>query len=685
MYPNDSAHRELYWNIGHNGFGFPQMLMYIFMLISIGFFIYGYYKRYQIWRLGQPENRFDHVGDRVKSVFIFGIAQLRILREAFPGMMHAGFFWGFIIFAIGTFLVALDADLGTRVFQGGLYIIISLLMDIFGLLSIIGVCMALYRRYVVKPDRLDNVSDDLYSLLLILGILITGFLLEAIRIAATNDPWAAWSPVGYTLSKVLSPNLGLHKGIWYVHMLLAFAFIGYLPFSKLHHIITATLNIYFRSLKQDAAVAMTPINFEDETQETFGVSSVEEYSWKNLFDTDACIRCGRCQDNCPAYLTGKPLSPKKILQDIKGALLEKAPTLIMAKENQQSPRIGFIETASVSDVKERALIGEVVTEEEIWACTTCRSCMEQCPIFVEHIPKILELRRNLVLMESNFPKEVQLTFRNMENNGNPWGISWSNRADWCKDLGVTTMAEDSDVEILFWPGCAGAFDDRSKKVATAMTKILQKAGVTFSILGTEEKCCGDSARRIGNEYLFQTLAMQNIETLISYNVKRIVTSCPHCFNTLKNEYPQFGGKFEVIHHTEFIAKLIRQGRLNIAEPLNTSITYHDSCYLGRYNHIYSAPREIMSAIPGLEVLEMDRSFETSFCCGAGGGRMWMEEVIGERINEVRTLDALKTRSKIVATACPYCLTMIEDGIKAHDTTEKVRVVDLAELVAGVIN
>jgi Fe-S oxidoreductase len=447
-----------------------------------------------------------------------------------------------------------------------------------------------------------------------------------------------------------------------------------IPYSKHLHLILAPFNIFFKSLGPKGAL-MPILNMEE--AESFGVSNVEEFTWKQLLDLYTCAECGRCEINCPAHLSEKPLSPRHLIHDLKVHLLEKGSNLLRSKNGGD----GKTETGEAAEGYEgKSLIGDVVSEDKIWSCVTCGSCMEQCPVSNEHVDKIVDMRRYLVLMESKFPSEVQAVFRNMENNSNPWGIGWATRGDWAKDLGVKIMSEDSNVDILYWVGCAGSFDERNKKISTSLVNIFNKAGVNFGILGAEEKCCGDSARRIGNEYLFQMLAAETIEILKNYNVKRIVTQCPHCFNTLKNEYPQFGGEFEVLHYTEFITELIAEGKLKLNKPINKTISYHDSCYLGRYNTIYDAPRKILKSIPGVKLVEMLRNKAKSICCGAGGGRMWMEEHLGKRINEMRLQDALDVNPDLISTVCPYCLTMFEDAIKEKDVQESLKSKDIAELV-----
>ncbi|MGF7184833.1 Fe-S oxidoreductase/nitrate reductase gamma subunit [Desulfitispora alkaliphila] len=672
--------RELYWNID------GDYLLYVFMIIAMGVFAYGVYQKWNFWKIGREEDRFDRMGERLKVVLVNALGHKKILRDGFPGLMHAMIFYGFAILFIGTLLVMLQKYLGIQIMQTQFFLGYSLLMDLFGLLAIIGVLMALYRRYIVKPDRLDNKPDDLWGLLLILAVLVTGFGIEGARLAANPVDWIAWTPVGMVVAGMLGGMMGteallsLHKTLWWTHMILAFGFIAYLPYSKLLHIITSTANQYFTNLENDRT--LTPIDFEDEELEAYGVSKVEDFTWKQLYDSEACTRCGRCQDNCPAHLTGKPLTPKGLVQDIGEHLKEKAPFITPASTEQEGEGAEeeVAATAEGAEVLEKEMIGDVIDKDVISSCTTCRSCMEQCPVMVEHLPKIFDMRRYLVLEEGEVSAEAQRALSNIEKLGNPWGMGKATRGDWAKDLGVKTLDENPDSDILYWVGCAGSFDARNQKISEAFTKIMQEAGVNFSIMGAEETCCGDSPRRLGNEYLYQMLAETNVEVMNEYGVKKIVTACPHCFNTLKNDYPQLGGNFEVVHHSEFIKELIDQGKITMKNSMDKAITYHDSCYLGRYNNVYQQPRQIIQAIPGTKLNEMERNLERGFCCGAGGGRMWEEETIGDRINEVRTDQALETKPDVIVTGCPFCLTMIDDGTKSKGVSEEVKVLDVAEIV-----
>jgi Fe-S oxidoreductase len=426
-----------------------------------------------------------------------------------------------------------------------------------------------------------------------------------------------------------------------------------LPFSDLFHILSSSLNVFFRSLKPRGFLA--PLDFCQ--GQPFGTARIQDFTWKDLLDLDACTRCGRCQENCPAYLSNKPLNPKKVILDLRAFL-----------------------HASHSENRGLALVGNCISEEELWACTTCHACIEVCPVFVQHVEKIINLRRHLVLEEAKFPSEVKSVFRNIEVYGDTRGRGSSYRSDWASGLVVKRAREDSSFDILYWAGCEGSFHDRNKEVSKVIVRMIQESGVSVGILGKEEVCCGDPVRRIGNEYLFQELALRNIDTLNRYSVKKIMTYCPHCYNTLKNEYPQFGGHFDVVHYSVYINELLRQGRLKVKRPLEGRVTFHDPCYLGRVNGIYDAPREILQCIPALESKELNLSREKSFCCGAGGGRMWMHEHLGQRINNIRAKEVIEAGVDLVATSCPYCLTMVEEGIQGREMEKQVSVLDLAEIL-----
>ena len=687
--------REIFWNIQLGE------ILYVLAAIVIGILIYAVYRRYKLWRLGGPDNRFDHLGKRIRTFIVtgvvdgighrkfFGVADnlghrpfsIKDLlpKELYPGIAHLLIFAGCIILILGAFLDFISHYL-FHFMHGSFYLGYSVVVDAGGILVLIGVVLVIIRRYGQKPDRLDNQWEDLIALLLILIIVVTGFIVEGFRIAATElkttPDWALWSPGGFALAAAFS---GLSQGalltwhwiMWWFHVIITLGAIVYIAlyWNRLWHIIVSPVNVFFQSLNPRGALA--PIDLE--TAETFGVAKIEDFTWKQLMDLDACTRCGRCQDNCPAYISGKALSPKKMTQDLKVHWLEKAPSLLGGKHQVAEGNPGS---------NGRALIGEVVTEDEIWDCTTCRACQEVCPVWVEHIDKVIDMRRNLVLEQASVPEAAEGALRSIEARGHPWRGTTLARTDWADGLDIKILAEDSDIDILYWVGCTEALEDRSVKVAQALAKLLKLAEVKFGILGAEETCCGEPARRLGNEYLFQMQAEKNIELLKNYNIKKIVTACPHCYNTIKNEYPQFGGEFEVIHHTEFIANLLEQGGLRIIKGSRGVVTYQDSCYLGRYNDIYEPPRQILNNMPDITLVEMKQNRERGFCCGGGGGHMWLEERVGRRINELRTEQAIEAKAQIIATACPFCLQMFEDGIKAKAAEEWLKVMDIAELVEG---
>jgi len=691
--------REVLWNVP---FG---EIIYVLAVIAVGIFIYAIYRRYKIWRLGGPDNRFNHPGKRIWAFIVSGVVDILLHRkffgvadglghrrfsvrdlqpkEFYPGIIHFLIFAGCIIFLLGAFL-----DFISHYFfhflQGNFYLGFSLVLDVFGILVIIGVILALIRRYIQKPDRLDNRGEDLVALLLIFTVVVSGFIVEGFRMAATelkaNPDWAPWSPGGYILALGFSglsqaALLTWHQITWWLHALISLGAIIYvsLYWNRLWHIIVATVNVFFKNLEPRGA--MVPIDLE--TTETFGAAKIEDFTWKHLLDLDSCTRCGRCQDNCPAYLSDKPLSPKKVIQDLKGSLLERAPILLKSE--------GKAETANPGDGS-RTLIGEVILEDEIWNCTTCYACQEVCPVCIEPMVKIIEMRRNLELEQASIPETGESALKSIEARGHPWRGTTLSRPDWAEGLEIKTLADDSNIDVLFWVGCTEALEERSTRVAQAIARILKLAAINFGILGTEETCCGDPARRLGNEYLFQLQAQGNIELFKNYGIKKIVTGCPHCYNTLKYEYPQFGGDFEVVHHTELIANLLQEGKLGTVKGSGRVVTYHDSCYLGRYNDIYEPPRQILKKIPDVHLVEMVRNRERSFCCGAGGGHLWLEEQKkGQRINEMRTEQAMAVKAEVIATACPYCLQMFEDGIKSMEAEESLKVMDVAELVAEAVS
>lgn len=657
--------RELNWNISEHS------LIYLLVLPFVAVFIYGVYRHYRLWKVGQPENRWDNPGARILALFKYAIFQTKILREAYAGVMHLFIFWGFLILFIGTCTVALQEYSGWKILYGSFYLYFSLIMDIFGLLACIGILAAFIRRYLQKLDRLvqpaGQASNNPFTafLWLLLLTLVTGFIVEGARIYVTKDPWSTWSPGGWLFAAILNAAVldtgtvrQIHAVSWWVHMAMAFSSVAIIPYTRLFHVFTSPANVYLGSLKPRGAIEALDL----ETTETLGVKSLSGFTWKQLFDLDACTECGRCLASCPAHLSGKSLSPKGLILSLRSKL-QKA--------------------ANNSDASEELLVGETVGEDALWACTTCSSCMEQCPVLVEHIPKVIDLRRYQVMEEAVFPQTLQDAVKSLEDRGHPYRGAAASRLDWANGLGLSELNKGDKCEILFWAGCTAAVDDRFKKVVTSLARLMQKGGVEFGILGQGEQCCGDPARRIGSEYLYQSLVESNIQNLQAFGVKKIITACPHCYNTFVNEYPQFGGNFEVVHHTELIAQLLEDGKLTPNKQVKAKVTYHDPCYLGRYNNIYKAPRQVLNSIDGISMVEMDRSKRNSFCCGGGGGGSWVEENQGTRINQMRASQACDSGAEIIGTSCPFCLTMLGDGVKTVGN-DNIKVMDLAEIIESAL-
>ncbi len=680
--------REIYWNIA---FG---ELIYLLAVIAVGAMGWGIWQRVQLWRLGGGEARFDRIPERLWGLVAEVFGHKRMLRESYPGLMHLFIFYGFFGALVATSLIAVQEWTGVHFLKGTFYLWYSLLADLAGIVGIVGIGMALWRRLVVRPPRITSVLDDHVALWLLLLVFVQGFLVEGLRIAATelrqNPSWAPWSPGGYAVALLLQdlgPGSlrGLHRISWWFHAVTAFVLIGYLGYGKFNHIWYGLLNIFFRNLSPSGKLAFIDIEAAMETRpdaiETLGVSRIEQYTWKGLLDLDACTNCGRCQDVCPAYLSGVPLSPRKLIQDMKahlsaaGAARKKAPSPDEKTEGEApAPVPLFGEPAPGAPLP-------AVLEEELWGCRTCGACQQECPVYIEHIPKMVDMRRYLVMMESKTSEDARQFLKSLEDRHHPWVGAPHNREEWYEGLGVKVLGKGERAEYLFWVGCTGSMIDRNIEVTRAMVKILKAGGVDFAVLGPEEVCTGDPARRAGGEFTFQLCAKKNIATLGAYGVKKIITTCPHCFNTYKNEYPDFGGRYEVIHHTQLIGELIRSGRLRVKRAFD-SLTYHDPCYLGRHNGVYDAPREVLHQISkegGFQ--ELRRARDRSLCCGAGGGYAWMDDNPKRRINHMRLEDVKASGARTAAVSCPFCMQMFDDALKALDPDRQIRAADIAELVA----
>ena len=645
----------------------------------------------RIWkaiRLGKAEKLSDQIGKRIDLVLSIVFGHKKLLKDPGPGIAHGMIFFGFIAVTIGTGEHVIEGIFhGFNLsFLGPIYHALVFLQDILQWLVCVAVVYFAYRRLISKPARLPTdpkLRRDGLIVLTLTGFHMFADIMTAALWVAGGEAHghAEFRPLSMALSHVFS-NIGLTGSFaaqlgwvfWGIHIGTVFGFLVYIPHSKHLHIITAGPNVFFTRLEPKGT--FSKINFEDESNPVFGVSRINQFSWKDLLDLFSCTQCGRCNEYCPTANTGKPLRPAKLINDLKTHLLSTAEALIK-DPNAELPH------ALVSEESQ-------ITHDVVWACTTCRACVEACPVMIEHVDKIVDMRRNFVMMEGNMPAELQNTLRNFETQSNPWGIAPDVRDEWARELDIPRFADKPTAEYLFYVGCAGSFNDRNKKISTSFVKILKKAGVDFAILGKEELCNGETARRAGNEYLAKTMIDANIEVLKKYGVKKILATCPHCFNTLKNEYPDFGFQAEeVIHHTEFIERLLREGKVKPVLDANGQeskdklrIAFHDSCYLGRYNEVYDAPRNSLAAIPGVEVIEMPRNKQKGLCCGAGGARMWMEETIGKRINVERVEEALEQKPDVIAAGCPFCQVMVTDGVNGKGVQESVKVLDVAEVVAN---
>lgn len=718
------AVREIYWNIGEVA---GPLALYIVAIAALAVMTWGILRDVARWRRGKPEARIADLPARLIESIAQVFGQKRVLRDRKPGSMHALIFFGFLALFIGTDIIAVEEDFtvplmgpgaGT-ILVGGFYQSYEFILDTMGALFVAGLIWATWRRYGSKPDRLHNRRTDLWVLATMLYIGVTGFLLEGLRIAnqeigglpVYDQVWARMSFVGFGLASVFraiglgnnsAVGLGLHAFFWFSHMLITFAFVASLPFSKFKHIVYTPLNTFFRDTAPKGALQqIANLDAEIEKDEpALGVATLGDFTWKQRLDFDACMSCGRCQSKCPAHASGSELSPKFLITKMSNLMRGEPIVLkdgtVAQLQPEKSTTAAETPGTGASDLQTvRVIAGNsetlplyeegVFTENELWSCTTCRACMEECPAMIEHVDAIVDLRRNLTMIQSEVPGGVKRVLEGIERAGNPWRLPARDRTAWAAGLDVPTLAEKEHVDVLYWVGCAPSYDERSKRVARAMVQLMQRAGVDFAILGDEETCTGDPARRMGEELLYQETAKSNVETMHQYRFGTVVTTCAHCFNTIKNEYPQFGGKsgvdYQVVHHTEFLAHLVAEGQLQPSEAVNERVAYHDPCYVGRYNDVYDAPRQLLQSIPGVELAEVPEwNRQRAMCCGGGGGNVWMEGWGDKGINVIRLEQIQQAKPDTVALGCPFCMVMFEDAAKNTGVDDTLARKDVAELL-----
>jgi len=649
----------------------------IVFFLSVSVFVWSCDRRFGLLELGRADQRLDHVGQRLQNMFYYAIFQRRVAGRKF-GFNHVVLFWGFLVLLIANaefLLGGLFPDIiSLSLLPDGAFRVLGSIFDVVSVIVLAAVLVAVLRRLFFPPSYIDANSRDAFVILGMVSLLMIAYFglhaaeMRLLLLEGHTGPLpyliSGWAARAFLIEV---SALRLEQYVlyyWWVHAVTLLAFLNYLPYSKHMHVLTAVPNCFFKSLEK---VNTQPREDFTTSENGFGAGDVTGFPWKGLFDSFSCTECGRCADVCPATSTGKPLNPRLLIHDIKASLLRNASQFKAQREPEQ-PLIG--------DSGEEGTI----QPDAIWACTTCGHCMEVCPVFIEHVPRIVDLRRHLVEMKAEFPPELNLLFENMESRSNPWGMAPPERTKWTQDLDVKPF-QAGQTEYLFYVGCAGGFDARARQVTQSTAKILDRAGISWGILGKDELCCGDSLRRLGNEYVFEVMALANVEMLREKGVTKVITQCPHCFSALLNDYAQYGLEIDVIHHTELIEDLIAEGKLPLEDGVDLGrVVCHDSCYLGRYNEVYAPPREVLSAVTGSAPLEMQRNRQNSFCCGAGGGRMWLEESLGTRIDKARVDQALEVKPDTIAVACPYCMTMFEDGLKDKNV-EGVNVRDIAEIVA----
>jgi len=724
-----NATREIMWNV--NGLG-NVVGLYGLLIVSLAIGVNGILRRTELWRSGKPAP--EYLGDwlwRLDDIIQCGLFQKKVARgTSGSAIAHLLVYLGFLVLLFTTTMVFIHHDLGIKIYQGTFYLWVTVFSDVFGMLLLGGLLYFWHRRYIQVAGAAHNTKNDDFILGMLGLLVVQGYALEGLRIHVTNDPWALYSPVGWLFAQAIwfvptSTARTTHFLMWWFHTLTVYAFVALFPYTKFFHMLSSPLNLFFSRTRR-AKGALPFIGDLEKMMESgeefsLGLGTIKDYTWKNLLDLDACTQCGRCQEVCPAYLSGKPLSPKWMILDTRNHAFalhaekkygnSKLPQVAQALDQALSQRVllpfnairqendgyradgsyrslsALVQNASrnLGGRADAKISGDVIDPDVFWTCNTCMACVEACPVGINHVDQIVGNRRYMTMMEGQLPHEAQGTLRSLESRNNPYGPQ-EDRAKWLDGLSVKVLQPGDTVDYLYWVGCVSAFDPRKQKIAKSLVAIMQKAGLSFGVLGSLEGCSGDPARRLGEENLFQTLAKQNIELLKSVSFKVLVANCPHCFNTIKNEYPQFGNlgegrEPEIIHHSVLLRRLLAEDKIPLREGGLRDVTFHDPCYLGRYNNEYEAPRQSLKSIKGLRIIEMDRSREKGLCCGAGGGHFWMDLKIGERVNSMRAQEAADTGASTVATACPFCMQMMEDGVKLTNNERRLDVRDIAEVIS----
>jgi len=668
MDPLSQATREIMWNIK------DTWLLYVLFIVSLVCFGYGVYRRIQFWKKGKSDNeRFSNLAKRFRFAIKEVLFQNKARQSGFPGLFHSSIFYSFLVLLVTTGIILLDYDMGTSLFNGYIYVFFTVGAELAGVLILVGVLMAFWRRFVQKPATLETALADTWALLLLALIIISGFAVEGIRIGVAGDKWHALSPVGYLVSFLFSgvdADSGsiLHAAVWWAHSAIVFLWIATIPYTKFVHVLTLPANAFFSKMKPagelDRVDLEALIESDDFDEEDFnvGIDTTNDFTWKQRLDFDACVSCGRCEEVCPAFIAGQPFSPKKFIADMKD--------LVLRSEDQEDT----LETGT-------EIVGNAFDQEYVWRCLTCMACIQACPAYIAHVDTFVDIRRNEVTMKGRADADVTRIIRSMETQGNPFG-SQITRVDWVKSLDVPVLDEGDSCDVLYWIGCLTTFDEDKQKIATDLIHILNKTEIDFRVLGKAEACCGDPARICGDENLFQTAAKGQIEDLNSRDFKTLLVSCPHCYNVFKNEYPQFGGRFNVVHHSEFLRDLLQTGKLKKPENVDpgTSV-YHDPCYLGRYQKIFDAPRQVINAATNSELVEMTNCREISRCCGGGGGHFWMNTREGERIDTLRIQQVQQTGATTLVTSCPFCFHMLQDALKTLNLEKEISIQDITGLLA----